>query len=166
VIEAGSCDILQDFAYQLTLRVVGELLGLPDEVLPGFHAWIGDVFGLMAPIDLDAEAVTTPDDELVAAYTRMHGAYETYLELVRERRRNPGEDLASAMLTLRGGDGAPVLSDDAVLAGVRAAVRTLYERMPDLVAELDRDLEFVPALTTRVVVSQRVSWTAARATAS
>jgi hypothetical protein len=286
VIEAGSCDILQDFAYQLTLRVVGELLGLPDEVLPGFHAWIGDVFALMAPIDLDAEAVTTPDDELVGAYTRMHGAYETYIALVRERRRHPGDDLASAMLTLRDDDGRPVLSDDAVLAhmvgitaagtdttanliagmvrfltrdpaalealrrdpalwenaveeglrrssisphlfrftrcetevcgvtiptaqmvcactasanadprqfpdplafdprrpnarehvglGVgrhfclgaplarpqaRAALRTLYERMPDLAADLDGELEFVPALTTRVVVSQRVSWT-------
>ena len=292
-IENGSCDLLGDFAYQLTLRVIGGMLGLPDEMLPGFHAWIGDVFGLMAPIDLDAEAVTTPDDELVDAYTRMHGAYGTYLDFVRERRRDPGDDLASAMLTLTDDDGASVLSDDAVLAhmvgitaagtdttanlianmvrlftrdpdalaavradpalwenaveeglrrssisphlfrftrsevelagvtipasrmvcactasanadprqfpdplafdprranarehlglGVgrhfclgaplarpqaRAALRILYERMPDLTADLDGELAFVPALTTRVIVSQPVSWTARRGLAS
>ena len=48
----------------------------------------------------------------------------------------------------------------------RAAIATLYERMPDLVADLESELEFVPALTTRVVVSQRVSWTPAARRAS
>jgi hypothetical protein len=30
--------------------------------------------------------------------------------------------------------------------------------MPGLVADLGQELEFVPALTTRIIVSQRVAW--------
>ena len=281
----GACDILADFGYALTLAVVGEMLGIPPDMRTGFRAWIGDVFGLMAPIDMEPAAVTMPDDELVGAYTRMHDAYATYSRFVAERRANPGEDLASAMLSLTDDDGSPTLSDDEVLAhmvgitaagtdttanlianmvrfftetpdalsavreepslweraveeglrrsaisphlfrvavrdsevggvtipaghmvcactasansdpdkfpdplrfdprrsnaqehlalGVgrhfclgaplarpeaRAALQLLYRRMPGLVADLKQEIEFVPALTTRIIVSQRVRW--------
>jgi cytochrome P450 len=45
-IDRGSCDLMQEFAYRLTLSVVGEILGRPQEHLPRFHAWIGEASGL------------------------------------------------------------------------------------------------------------------------
>src|SRR5207244_868113 len=61
--DRGSCDLMHDFAMQLTLRVaVGSLLDVPQELLPGFYAWIVDVFGVLSPIDLKPEEVTTPDE--------------------------------------------------------------------------------------------------------
>ena len=50
--DRGSCDLMQEFATQLTVRVVATMLELPQELLPGFLAWIGDVFAVLAPIDL------------------------------------------------------------------------------------------------------------------
>ena len=122
--ERGSCDLMQDFALQLTVRVVGRMMALPQELLPGFLDWIGDVFGVLAPIDLKPEDVTTPDDQLVATFERLHSAYLTYAELLEERRASPGDDLASAMLALTDEDGRPALSTDQVLAhmvGITAA---------------------------------------------
>ncbi len=51
--------------------------------------------------------------------------------------------------------GAPLAAPEA-----RIALETLYRRLPDLKADLDQELDFVPLLTSRMVVSQRVSWAA------
>jgi cytochrome P450 len=109
---------------KLTLRVVGTLMGVPQELLPGFQAWVANVLGLLAPLDLKAEDVTIPDDQLVSIYERVYSAYVAYKELMEERRANPGEDLMSAMLTLTNEDGSLALTDDEVLAhmvGITAA---------------------------------------------
>ncbi len=112
----GGCDLIQDFATQLTIRVVGSMLALPEQMLPGFLAWIGDVFAVLAPIDLQPEDVTIPDDDLVATFERLHAAHLIYVDLLEERRRNPGDDLASAMVALTDDEGRPLLSSEEVLA--------------------------------------------------
>jgi hypothetical protein len=124
VIDQGGCDLMRDFSVRLTLRVVATLLDVPRELLPGFHAWIDDVFGILAPIELKPEDVTTSDDQLAATYERVYSAYLTYSKFVDDRRANPGSDLASAMLTITDDEGRPALSDDEVLAhmvGITAA---------------------------------------------
>jgi cytochrome P450 len=108
----------------VTVRVVGTMLGLPEDMLPGFLSWIGDVLRVLAPKDTRPEDVTIPADELVGTFERLHGAYLTYAELLEERRAEPRDDLASAMLALTDEDGHPALSTDQVLAhmlGVTAA---------------------------------------------
>lgn len=122
--DQGGCDLLQDYGVRLTLRVVGTLLDVPAAMLPELQAWINDIFGILAPIDLKPEEVTTPDEELVATYERVHAFYVTYSKFVAERRANPGDDLASAMLTITDESGCPALSDDDVLShmvGITAA---------------------------------------------
>jgi cytochrome P450 len=112
----GECDLMQDIASQLTVRVVGSMLDLPEEMIPGFLAWIGDVFAVLAPIDLDADDVKVPDDDLVGTFSRLHEAHLIYVDLLDERRRNPGDDLASAMLSLTDDDGKALLTAEEVLA--------------------------------------------------
>jgi cytochrome P450 len=122
--EQGGCDLMGDYGVRLTLRVVGTLLDVPREMLPEFQAYINDIFGILAPLDLKAEDVTTPDDQLVATYERVHAFYVTYSKFIEERRANPGDDLCSAMLTITDEDGKPALSDDDVLShmvGITAA---------------------------------------------
>jgi cytochrome P450 len=121
---SGSCDLMHDYASQLTLRSVGRLMDVPPDVLAGFHAWVIDVLGILAPIDLKPEDVTTPDDQLAAIYERVYSAYLTYSQLIEERRASPGEDLCSAMVTLTDEDGTPSLTNDQILAhmvGITAA---------------------------------------------
>jgi cytochrome P450 len=113
--DRGSCDLTRDFSMQLTLRVIGTLLNLPPHLLAGFQDWIVDIFALLAPIHLKAEDVTVPDDQLVGIYERVYEAYLVYSQLLEERKANPGEDLASAMLALTDDDGKPSLTQDQVL---------------------------------------------------
>jgi cytochrome P450 len=49
--------------------------------------------------------------------------------------------------------GAPLAPPEA-----RIALETLYRRLPGLEADLDQELEFVPALTARRIVSQTATW--------
>jgi cytochrome P450 len=124
LIDRGSCDLMNDFGAQLTLRTVGRLLNVPDEMLEGFHAWVADVLGILAPLDMRPEDVTMPDDQLVDIYGRVYSAYNTYSGFVQERRENPGDDLCSAMLAVTDEDGNPALTNDDVLAhmvGITAA---------------------------------------------
>ena len=146
----GACDILTDFGYVLTLRVVGEMLGIPADMLTGFRSWIGDVFGLMAPIDMEPEAVTMPDDDLVDAYARMSAAHTTYSRFVAERRADPGEDLASAMLTLTNDDGSPVLSDDEVLAHMVGVTAAGTDTTANLIANMVRFFTETPEALSAV----------------
>jgi cytochrome P450 len=123
-IDRGSCDIMRDFASTLTLRVVGTLIGVPRELLADLQAWMIDVLGVLAPIDLKPEDVRTPDDELVGIFQRVYAAYVKYTEFMEGKRANPGEDLCSAMLTVEDDDGEPMLSTDEVMAhmvGITAA---------------------------------------------
>ena len=124
LVDRGGCDLMKDFAIQLTVRVVGAMMALPPDVIPGFLTWLSDVFAVLAPRDMKPEDVSIPDDQLVATFERLHAAYLVYMELLEERRANPGEDLASAMLAATDDNGQPVLSTDQVLAhmvGITAA---------------------------------------------
>lgn len=124
LIDKGSCDLMHDYASLLTLRTVGRLLDVSPDLLAGFHAWVIDVLGILAPIDLEPEDVTTPDDQLAASYERVYSAYVTFSEFIEGRRANPGEDLCSAMVSLADEDGKQALSNDEVLAhmvGITAA---------------------------------------------
>jgi cytochrome P450 len=137
--DRGSCDVLTDFAMQLTIRVaVGTLLDVPEELLPGFLAWVADVFGVLSPIDMQAENVTTPDDHLVTCYRRLYEAYGTYSDFVAERRADLGDDLASALLRLRNDDGSPALSTDEVLGHMLGLTAAGTDTTAALVANMVR----------------------------
>lgn len=153
----GECDLMQDVALRLTLRVVGTMLDVPEEMLPGFQAWIADVFGILAPIDMRPEDVTTPDDQLVANYTRVYDAYVGYRDLLDERRENPGEDLASALLTLTDEDGRPALTTDEVLGHMVGITAAGTDTTANLIVNLVRLFTEHPD-QLELVLDGTVSW--------
>ena len=144
--DRGSADVMQDFAYQLTLAVVGDMLGLPSEHLPRFHAWIGEVFGLMSPIDAAPGTSSRSDADLVDAYARMYSAYEFFSDFVADRRENPRDDLTSAMLQLTDEQGEPLLSNDAVLAHMVSITAAGTDTTANLIGNTVRYLTENPAV--------------------
>ncbi len=138
LIDKGSCDVMRDFSMQLALRVVGQLLYIPPDMLPGFLDWIGDVVGLLSPIDLKPEDVTRSDEWLVSTYERVYSAYLVYSKLLEERRANPGSDLTSAMLSLTDDEGQPALSTDKVLGHMLGLIAAGADTTALLVANMVR----------------------------
>jgi cytochrome P450 len=84
----GGGDLVQAFQH-VPMRVMCQLLGVPQRDVPTLAAWADDlspVFSFMSAQQIDAA-------------TRAIGALLAYLdELVERRRRQPGDDLLSALL--------------------------------------------------------------------
>lgn len=103
--EAGRADAATDYAQQIPVRVIARILGVPSELSDTFTGWVRDVLEFA-------------DD----AERRQHGAaglLNYFLAQLEERRRHPGDDLLSELLTTQV-DGKPV--DDGIVLGMAALV--------------------------------------------
>ncbi|SUD49562.1 Cytochrome P450 107B1 [Nocardia otitidiscaviarum] len=77
-------DLREEFAYPLPIRVIGELLGVPDDLSAPLRACVDSVFDT---------GVT--QEQAVATHTRMIGLLQ---DLVAYRREHPGEDMTSMLI--------------------------------------------------------------------
>jgi cytochrome P450 len=119
----GEVDLLPAYATPIPIIIICELLGAPVEMADQFLAWSHDHVAMyMAKRDRAIE------DKAVAAVT----AFSNYMrDLVRERRKNLGDDLLSELI--RASDGAGKLSEDELVttaililnAGHEATVHSL-----------------------------------------
>ena len=91
-IERGSMEVIEDFAYPLPVRVISELLGVPHEDHETFKGWSKEMARA-----LDPDFATPPDVE-----ERREQAAKAFVEyfqaLIAERRRQPRDDLLSALI--------------------------------------------------------------------
>lgn len=76
-------DLISKFAYPLPLSLIGDLLGIPEPDRPALRRWTTQMMQ-------DRQEVTVPASREMAAYLR---------ELIATRRRTPGDDLLSALVT-------------------------------------------------------------------
>ncbi|MFC9328642.1 cytochrome P450 [Kitasatospora sp. NPDC057015] len=83
-------DLIEAVASPLPMSVVCELFGIPAEDLPQVNSWFHRFGRLSEDIDKSEEAI---------------GQYEEYLSgLIRQRRREPGDDLISALVATQAQD--------------------------------------------------------------
>jgi cytochrome P450 len=103
-IERGAMDMVDDFTNPVPAVLTLRMLGLPCES----WAHYGEVFHAMI-----AHAEGSP--EYASAVGLIPGMVEELLTIAAERRRDPGEDMLSALLTVRDEDGDP-MSDDQLIS--------------------------------------------------
>jgi cytochrome P450 len=114
---AGECDLMTDFCYPMSLRVIVKMLGLPEADLPVFRQWTEDMFSLMSPAAPGDESTSKPmaPAEVSERYGRIAEAYEYYSAIVETRRDRPTDDLTSAMVHTVADDGTPAMSGDRIV---------------------------------------------------
>jgi cytochrome P450 len=96
-------DVVEDFAYPIPVAVICEILGVPLEDEPTFHAWI---FDFMMGSDLGPERDTEDGRSLAEKGTAATAALLDYLgALVRRYAQTPGDGLLSKLLHDDGPDG-------------------------------------------------------------
>ncbi len=85
--KTGLIDIVDDFATRLPLNVILDVLDLPQDAHDMFHEWYPAMMnGIGGPPDIRAAGIKANQE------------YHDYLEpLLRERSRNPGDDLISRL---------------------------------------------------------------------
>ncbi len=92
LITRGRCDIVEDIAIPVPMRVIADILGLESE-MELFRAWTHTLTGAF-------QDDRTPDTARQQAAANDFSAYVR--SVVRERSARPGEDLISAMLASEG----------------------------------------------------------------
>lgn len=86
VIERGECDFVDDIAVELPLRVIADMLGVPQDDRRQLFAWTNKL----------SKAAATADPELGLGALMEIGGYLT--AITAERAANPGDDLISRMI--------------------------------------------------------------------
>ena len=89
VASRGECDFVVEVAAQLPLRVIVEMMGVPDADRPKIFEWTNRLIGSEDP------EYNVSRDEAIGAATEMF-MYST--ELAAEKRKNPGDDIISTLL--------------------------------------------------------------------
>ncbi|ATY16353.1 cytochrome P450 [Amycolatopsis sp. AA4] len=93
-LEAGPAeiDLREQYCYRLPIEVICRLVGVPEQARPGLRTAVAGMF-----------ATSTTADEATANVERLYGILA---ELVEQRRADPGDDLATALITARDSDGS------------------------------------------------------------
>jgi cytochrome P450 len=149
----GRCDLMQDFSYRLSLGVIVAMIGIPVETLPRFRDWIDDFFSLMAPAPadgVDPAEVTLPVGELGERYARVAEANAFFTSFLEQRRREPAEDLATAMVQARNEDGTPAMSDTQIIAHLLEITAAGGDTTANLIGLMVRQFTREPELLAEV----------------
>jgi cytochrome P450 len=97
--ERGTCNFVQDVAYQLPMHVIADIMGIPEGDRPDVFRWTDTI--MSAP---DPEAGISQEEWFLAG-TQL---YEYARQLGEEKRRHPADDVWSILTTAEvdGDDGA------------------------------------------------------------
>ncbi|MGW7365785.1 cytochrome P450 [Streptomyces sp. NPDC054841] len=91
LVKAGGGDLLADVAEPLPVAVIAEMLGIPEADRGLLRPWSADICGMYE---------LNPSEETAARAVRASLEFSAYLrELIAERRKAPGEDLISALIS-------------------------------------------------------------------
>jgi cytochrome P450 len=140
IVERGSCDLIAEYCYPYTLRVIVRMLGLPEEDIPRFGAWSEAMFALMSPADADAEdkgpAKPMSEGEARRHWLAIAEGRAYYARLVEERRREPRQDLITAMVEARDDEGRPALGTNRLVTHITEMIAAGNDTTANLMAQM------------------------------
>jgi cytochrome P450 len=141
----GRCDFVDRFSMYLPVQVVADITGAPLDLAEDFRRWGQDYFALV-----EGAPELTPEQEREIA-GRGRRVLPWMLAFIEERRRDPRDDLTSALIHARDDDGGPALTTDEVLGVLNS----------NLVAGIETTAIFIPLLL-RELLQDPARWAAVR----
>jgi cytochrome P450 len=152
-------DAVTDLAFEVPLRVICGMLGIPEADRASMLEWTPDFFRIFVPSANDAEGIAA-----------CHRACQNFIDYIGEqieyRRRTPGEDIFSALV--RAEDAGDRLNHEELVATVLSLLTGGFDttmgmigagvyglaRDPAQLARLNAD----PSATARTAVEEFVRW--------
>ncbi|MFI9384750.1 cytochrome P450 [Kutzneria sp. NPDC052558] len=154
-------DLVDALAYPLPVIVIANLLGIPTSDQPIFRRWADTLLDRDIPQDKPLDEVRA--EALASVAPVMKEMNEYFSDFIKDRRRNPGDDLTSK-LTLVEDEGKRLDDTEIIgfvglllLAGHITTTATLgnsiltFHENQDAVAEVRRDLSLLPAAIEEVL---------------
>jgi cytochrome P450 len=149
----GHADLMTQYCYEVSLRSIVHLMGMPTDDLPLLRQLADDQGAVVSDTIKPME-----HGERLERWERIVRARDYLARVAEERRERPGDDLVSTMVTAVGADGNPALTPgeavthltELIFAGTDTTanlmsqmVRLLQEH-PDQLAELKADASLWP----------------------
>jgi cytochrome P450 len=107
LVRASEADLMQAIAYPLPMRVIVEMLGVPDAMHDRLLEWT-DAIARLFGASLQTPESVQPANDAVLKLTKF------FRETARERRKKKGDDLISLLLDIE--EGGEVLTEEEVYA--------------------------------------------------
>ena len=153
IVDRGECNLINDFCYAFSLGVIMKMLNLPTEHAALYRRWAEALFALLTPkpLDADDQVITTnlSTEEIRARWNDLAEANAFLREIAKERQKNPTQDLISAMLQARDGDGHRIDAGAVVrhsLSLIAAGFDTTATLIAHVVLLLSQDADQLAAL--------------------
>ncbi|MGA4843943.1 cytochrome P450 family protein [Streptomyces sp. G45] len=137
-------DLREHFAYPLPIRVIGDILGLPESTRAAFRRLVDGVF--------DTTLSAT------AADANTEGLYAILSDLLAAKRAEPGDDMTSALIAARDEDGS-ALTEQELADTLLLIVGAGYETTVNLIDQCVTALLGHPEQLARVCSGQ-AGWSA------
>lgn len=118
-------DAVDDFALKIPMRVICEMMGIPEDEWPELLRWTPDVLRVFMPEGSSPE-------ELDACHRACAFFFEYLGAMVADRRRFPRDDLTGRLVAAN--DAASVLSDDELCAMLRGLITAGFETTTNTIA--------------------------------
>jgi cytochrome P450 len=120
-IEDGHCDLMVQFANEVTLRTLVRMLGLPEDDIPLLRGWARDVVAVLTPRATRADGTPVPPKAMTEAerlerYGRIADARDYFRAMISARSAQPRDDLISALVAVRDDSGAPALDPERIVS--------------------------------------------------
>ena len=148
----GECEFIRDYASPFTLIVIADLLGVPEDQHEQFRQ------------ELQGDRAELTDEHGAVAHGPFDFLYQRFTDFIAERRRDPRDDVMTAMATARFPDGTlPEVRDVMLIATnlfaagqettarlLAAALKHLAEH-PDMQDQLRANADLIPGFLEEVL---------------
>lgn len=105
-IEKGQVDVVEHFAGAIPVRVIGDMLGVPDQDRSQLRGWSLAILGALEPV---------LSEEQLSIGNAAVSTFSAYLEdLIKDRKRRPGDPETDLLTRLIQGDEEPLSGDELV----------------------------------------------------
>jgi len=153
-IDAGSCDLMNDFCYQLSLRTIVSLIGLPDseDLIAKYKLWAEDFLVLVTPRTAPGEPPlrSLEPEESLLRWGRTADAHEFLYDLLEQRRKKPTDDLISALLQIEDDEGGRGITDERIVAHMVEMITAGTDTTANLLGEVTIRLNEHPDIWEQV----------------
>lgn len=125
----GRVDLAAEYGQPIPLTVITRMLGAPDKVAPRLRHWTDVSFKLLGSVS------SLPPELLRSYYADTADCVEYCLEFIAERRREPGDDLATELINARTEDGSSRMSDAELIGTLLSLLKAGNETTASLISK-------------------------------
>jgi cytochrome P450 len=139
----GKAELVSAYTSHVPTNAIAMVLGMDRSYADRFPGWVEAHVSLMSVPDM-------PEEEAAKQWRRLIESDRLTRALIEERRREPADDLTSALIAARGDDGEPSLTDDELIANIIGMITAGSDTTSILIANVVYRLLLDPGRWERV----------------